>query len=67
VEVSDLRTLIRTHRDELVLQALQRANGNRRRAATALNVSVRTLLYQLQDMRRRGVDVPSRDDARRCA
>ncbi len=52
---------LREYRDTLVLNALREHRLNRRRTATALGVSLRTLLYWIQDMRGRGVSVPARN------
>jgi transcriptional regulator with PAS, ATPase and Fis domain len=54
--------VLRSRRDTLVLSTLRAWRGNRRRTATALGVSVRTLLYWLGDMRDRGVTVPPRHE-----
>jgi DNA-binding NtrC family response regulator len=55
-----LREMVRERRDAAVLGALQASGGNRRRAAATLDLSLRQLLNILQQMRMRGIDVPSR-------
>ena len=53
----DLR--LKVHEDQLessmIREALQRADGNRRRAAQLLGVSVRTLFYKLKQL---GIEDP---------
>jgi len=44
---------------ELVLQTLERCDGNRTRAARVLGVSVRTLRNKIRQYAADGVDVPS--------
>ena len=58
--VVTLRELIRERRETAILGALQATQGNRRRAAALLDMSLRTLLYDLQKMRARGMEVPDR-------
>lgn len=59
-----LAELVQERRDAAILGALQAVGGNRRRAATALGMSLRNFLYVLQKMRERGVNVPSRQRVR---
>ena len=55
-----LREMLRERRETAILGALQAMQGNRRRAATMLGMSLRTFLYDIQKMRARGVTVPDR-------
>src|ERR1700735_3191896 len=47
---------------ELVLQTLARCDGNRRRAARVLAVSVRTLRNKIRQYSADGIDVPAHSD-----
>jgi DNA-binding NtrC family response regulator len=58
--VTTLKAMVQERRETAILGALQATNGNRRRAAVALGMSLRTLLSDLQKMRARGLTIPDR-------
>ena len=58
--VMTLAEMVRERKDAAILGALEATNGNRRRAAALLDVSLRTFLHYLQQMRARGITVPPR-------
>jgi DNA-binding NtrC family response regulator len=55
-----LAELVQERRDTAILGALEACQGNLRRTAAALGMSLRNLLYVMQQMRERGIAIPSR-------
>lgn len=49
---------IRAHEYQLILDALQKSNGSRKKVADTLGISPRTLRYKMARMREEGIDVP---------
>ncbi len=57
--VTNLNTDLRSHEQELILQALVAEHGNRKLVAERLGISPRTLRYKIAKMKDQGVPVPS--------
>ena len=57
--VTNLNTDLKTHEQELILQALVAEHGNRKLVAERLGISPRTLRYKIAKMKEQGVPVPS--------
>jgi len=55
-----LQDNLQTVESRLILDALQRGGGSRKRAAELLGISPRTLRYKLARLRHSGVPVPGR-------
>ncbi len=53
-----LNTGLRSHEQDLILEALTAGNGSRKNAAKKLGISPRTLRYKLAKMRESGVSIP---------
>ena len=51
---------LRTHEQNIILEALRAAGGVRKKAAEALGISQRTLRYKIARMREAGIAVPGR-------
>lgn len=58
-EGSHLGNELRQQEYQLILEALQRCQGSRKRVAETLGISPRTLRYKLARMREEGIDVPA--------
>ena len=57
--LTNLNTDLKTHEQELILQALVAEHGNRKLVAERLGISPRTLRYKIAKMKEQGVPVPS--------
>ncbi len=57
--VTNLTTDLKSHEQDLILQALVAERGNRKLVAERLGISPRTLRYKIAKMRDQGVPVPS--------
>ena len=57
--VTNLNTDLKSHEQELILQALVAEHGNRKLVAERLGISPRTLRYKIAKMKDQGVPVPS--------
>jgi len=58
-EGSQLGNELRQQEHQLILEALRRCQGSRKRVAETLGISPRTLRYKLARMREEGIDVPA--------
>lgn len=63
LSVRDLHTNLQSIEDQLVIDALQRGGGNRKKAAELLGISPRTLRYKIARLRDAGVQIPTRGGA----
>lgn len=61
-ELGRLRDSLRTHEIEMILDALERTEGNQVRAAEYLGIPLRTLVYKL-----RKLDIRQHQQRRRAA
>jgi two-component system response regulator FlrC len=61
--MTNLNTDLKSHEQELILQALVAEHGNRKLVAERLGISPRTLRYKIAKMRDQGVPVPSANRA----
>lgn len=57
--VTNLTTDLKSHEQDLILQALVSEHGNRKLVAERLGISPRTLRYKIAKMKDQGVPVPS--------
>ena len=57
-EATNLTTDLKSHEQELILQALKSENGNRKVVADRLGISPRTLRYKIAKLREHGVHIP---------
>ena len=57
-EKHSLNTGLRSHEQDLILEALNAGNGSRKTAAEELGISPRTLRYKLAKMRENGINIP---------
>ena len=57
--LTNLNTDLKTHEQELILQALVAEHGNRKLVAERLGISPRTLRYKIAKMKEQGIPVPS--------
>ena len=57
--VTNLTTDLKSHEQDLILQALVAEKGNRKLVAERLGISPRTLRYKIAKMKEQGVPVPS--------
>ncbi|MGH1538261.1 MAG: sigma-54-dependent transcriptional regulator [Gammaproteobacteria bacterium] len=57
--VTNLNTDLKSHEQDLILQALVSEHGNRKLVAERLGISPRTLRYKIAKMKDQGVPVPS--------
>ena len=55
---NNLTTDLKSHEQELILQALESENGNRKIVADRLGISPRTLRYKIAKLRETGVPIP---------
>ncbi len=56
--VTNLTTDLKSHEQELILQALESENGNRKVVAERLGISPRTLRYKIAKMKESGIPIP---------
>jgi two-component system response regulator FlrC len=59
---SRLQDSLQSVEGRLIIEALQRGGGSRKRAAEILGISPRTLRYKLARLRDLGLAVPGRDN-----
>lgn len=57
-QVKNLTTDLKSHEQELILQALESENGNRKVVAERLGISPRTLRYKIAKMKEHGISIP---------